>query len=313
MSSFPGFRMDGRWIRSMREKKSPVDPYLPYGWFNEQERSLDGEIEEVSAILLTNRECSYSCLMCDLWKHTTHETVPASAIPAQIEYALEKLSPATRLKLYNSGSFFDPRAIPVEDYARIASLSSGFENVLVESHTALIGESCLEFNRMLNGKLQVAIGLETVHPEILPRLNKGMTLADFKQRVAFLQSNEISTRAFILLRPPFLSEAEGVEWACRSIDFAFSCGVDVCSVIPVRSGNGALDKLALEGHFQEPSIPSLERVADYGIGLQKGLVFADLWDLDRFSACKRCFEPRKERLKQMNLTQAYLKPVECDC
>ena len=73
--------MDGRWIRSMRGEKSPVDPYLPYGWFNEKERTLDGEVKIVSAVLLTNRECPYSCLMCDLWKHTTEETVAVGAIP----------------------------------------------------------------------------------------------------------------------------------------------------------------------------------------------------------------------------------------
>ena len=142
MSRFPGFRMDGCWIRSMREEKAPADPFLPYGWFNEQELLLSGDVQEVSAILLTNRECPYSCLMCDLWKHTTRETVPVGAIPAQIEYALEKLSAATCLKLFNSGSFFDPKAIPVEDYPRIASLLTGFENILVESHTVFVGREC---------------------------------------------------------------------------------------------------------------------------------------------------------------------------
>jgi len=313
MSRLPGFRMDGRWIRSVRGEKSPVDPYLPYGLFNEQELDLQGEVRDVAAILLTNRECPYSCMMCDLWKHTTNETVPLGAIPSQLEYALEKLAPATHLKLFNSGSFFDPRAIPLEDYPQIASLSASFENVLVESHTAFIGEECLEFSRMLKGQLQVAIGLETVHPEILPQLNKQMTLEDFNRSVDFLRTNGISTRAFILLRPPFLSEEEGVEWACRSLDFAFACGVDVCSVIPVRSGNGALERLNLDGYFQEPSIHSLERVVEYGIGLQKGLVFADLWDLERFSTCNACFESRKKRLNQINLTQDKIKPVECFC
>lgn len=313
MSNFPGLGTDGRWIRSLRGEKVPVDPLLPYGWFNEKERNLQGAIEEVSAILLTNRECPFTCLMCDLWKYTTGRPVPAGAIPVQIEYALKKLGPATLLKLYNSGSFFDPGAIPVGDYKRIASITSVFEQVLVESHTAFIGESCLEFSRMLKGQLQVAIGLETVHPEVLPRLNKGMTLEDFKKSVELLGSNGISTRAFVLLRPPFLSEEEGVEWACRSIDFAFESGVDICSVIPVRSGNGALDHLAVEGHFKEPSIQSLEQVLDYGIGLNRGLVFADLWDLERFSVCSRCFEPRKARIDRVNLTQEAVEPVSCNC
>jgi archaeosine synthase beta-subunit len=308
MSKIPSFRVDGRWIRSLRGEKLPVDPFRPYGWFNEQERSLRGEVEEVSAILLTNRECPYTCLMCDLWKHTTEEKVPPGVIPAQLEYALERLLPAKHLKLFNSGSFFDPKAIPVEDYPRIATLTESFESVLVESHTAFVNEKVVEFNRMLGASLQVAIGLETVHPEVLPLLNKKMSLEDFKRSVDFLLSNDMSVRAFILLRPPFLSETEGVEWACRSLDFAFSCGVDVCSVIPVRSGNGALDQLAAKRLFAEPSIPSLEEVLEYGLGLKKGLVFADLWDLERFSSCDLCFDSRKERLTQMNLSQELVMP-----
>ena len=110
-----------------------------------------------------------------------------------------------------------------------------------------------------------------------------------------------------------INEAEAVEWACRSIDFAFSFGVEVCSVIPVRSGNGALDRMALDGYFGEPSIYSLEQVLDYGLGLKKGLVFADLWDLERFSTCKTCFGSRKERLMQANLTQKPVKPLSCNC
>jgi len=313
MSNLPGPETDGRWIRSVRGEKLPVDPRLPYDWFNEKERSLQGGIVEVSAILLTNRECPFTCLMCDLWKHTTDGPVPLGAIPSQIEYALKKLRPATLLKLYNSGSFFDPGAIPFEDHTRIATLSSGFEQVLVESHTAFVGEECLAFSRMLKGRLQVAIGLETAHPEVLRRLNKGMTLEAFKKSVELLQSNGITTRAFVLLRPPFLSEEEGEEWACRSIDFAFDSGVDICSVIPVRSGNGALDHLAEEGYFEEPSIRSLERVLDYGIGLKRGLVFADLWDLERFSSCNRCYGSRKARLERVNLTQEAVGPVTCNC
>ncbi len=313
MSSFPGFRMDSRWIRSMRGEKAPVNPFVPYGYFNEKERMADGIIHEVTTILLTNRECPYSCLMCDLWNHTTDTTVPVGAIPAQIEYALSRLPVGRHIKLYNSGSFFDPRAIPVEDFPQIASLVNHFDSVLVESHTAFIGEECLKFNKVLKPGLQVALGLETVHPGVLKRLNKQMTLDDFKNAVGFLKEDAISSRAFILLRPPFMTEEEGVEWACRSIDYAFNCGVEVCSVIPVRGGNGALDILKEEGCFSEPALESLEQVLDYGIGLKTGMVFADLWELERFSGCKHCFETRKERLNQINLTQEHMKPVECSC
>jgi len=290
-----------------------VDPYVPYAYFNELERNSSGAIIEANTLLLTNRECPFTCLMCDLWKHTTDEPVPVGAIPTQIEYALSRLPKASVLKLYNSGSFFDPHAIPVKDYPKIATLAEGFDSLVVESHTAFLGKHCLELRKLLTPGLQVAIGLETVHPEVLERLNKQMTLDGFKRGVDFLGQNGISTRAFILLRPPFLTEEEGVEWACRSIDFAFETGVEVCSVIPVRAGNGAMDVLATRGFHQEPSLASLEQVLEYGIGLGKGRVFADLWDLERFSGCDHCFEARKAKLEKMNLSQELLSLIDCGC
>ena len=155
------------------------------------------------------------------------------------------------------------------------------EQVLVESHTSFLGENTLKLKSLLSADLQVAIGLETVNPRVLESLNKGMSLDDFRDGVEFLWKHGISARAFILLRPPFMTEEEGVEWACKSLDFAFRAGVEVCSVIPVRSGNGAMDVLAAAGHHQEPRMTSLEQVLDYGVGLNKGNVFADLlpiWD-----------------------------------
>jgi len=313
MSKYPDFRIDSRWIASLRGEKALVDPFIPYGYFNESERTSQGTIEEVTSILLSNKECPYRCLMCDLWKHTTSETVPLGAIPAQIELALSSL-PATRhLKLYNSGSFFDRGAIPFEDYKAVSEQISSFKRVLVESHTAFIGKDVLYFNELTKPNLEVAIGLETVHPEVLPRLNKRMTLSDFTQAVGFLKSAGISTRAFILLRPPFLSEAEGIAWAKKSIDFAFDAGADTCVVIPVRAGNGSMDFLAAQGYFSEPAINSLEEVVSYGIGLKAGMVLADLWDLEQFSSCPHCFDRRKQSLDHMNLQQIVLPGISCSC
>ena len=313
MSRYPDFKIDNRWIGSLRGEKVPVDPFIPYGYFNEPERLSDGRVEVVTTILLTNKECPYRCLMCDLWKHTTHETVPVGAITSQIEYALSRLPSTKHIKLYNSGSFFDRSAIPLEDYKSIASLLSAYESVVVESHTAFIGNDTLLFNDLTLPRLEVAIGLETVHPEVLPRLNKRMTPADFGHAVDFLTKEGIDSRAFILLRPPFMSEVEGIEWAKRSMDFAFKAGVSTCVIIPVRAGNGSMDLLAREDYFSEPGLNALEEVLSYGIGLNAGRVFADLWDLDRFSACKHCVNQRRKRLQQMNLQQLILPEIRCSC
>ena len=309
----PDFKITDSWIISCRGNKNKVDSNRPYGYLVEKERTSSGEIEETAIIFLTNRECPFHCLMCDLWKNTTDETVAVGSIPAQIEWALEQLPSVKHLKLYNSGNFFDRRAVPEKDYESIASLVAGFKTVIVESHPRLINDKCLHFKEMLRPELQIAMGLETAHPGILSKLNKQMTLNDFQNSVDFLKRNGISSRAFILLRPPFMSEAEGVYWAERTLDFAFGSGVECCIIIPVRTGNGAMDILAEKKFFHPPGIKSLEEVTEYGIGLKAGRVFADLWDIRLFSSCNKCADRRIRRLVVMNQDQQVTGKINCDC
>lgn len=304
--------MNTEWILSQRGSKNKIEFQRPYDFMVEKERRPNGRIEETAIVFLSNKECSFKCLMCDLWKNTSNDSVPPGAIPEQIEWALSRLPSARHIKLYNSGSFFDEKAIPHSDYESIAELVKPFETVIVESHPRLIGEKCLEFGDKISGKLEVAIGLETAHPEILARLNKQMTLEDFKRGVDFLKRNNINSRAFILLRPPFMTEEEGIFWAEKSIDFAFDCGVDSCTVIPVRPGNGAMEELMKIGDFEMPDLTSLEEVLEYGISLRRGLVFADTWDLELFADCKTCFKDRHERIHQMNLTQEVAPKIICN-
>ena len=300
-------------IVAARPPKADVDPAEPYAYLVEPERTAGGTVEDVATIFLTNRECPFRCLMCDLWKHTTDETVPEGAIPAQIEYALDRLPPAQHIKLYNSGNFFDRKAIPPSDYAAIGERVADFDTVIVENHPKLCNEACVDFSDRLDGQFEVALGLETAHPTVLDRLNKRMTRDDFRRAVGFLREHDIDVRTFILLRPPFLSEGEGVEWALRSIEFAFDAGVQTCSVVPTRAGNGLMGQLAHDGYFAPPSIGSIETVLAEGVRLQRGRVFMDLWDLERFVDCDRCASSRRERLHEMNLTQTVLPPVACSC
>jgi radical SAM enzyme (TIGR01210 family) len=305
--------LSDRWILAQRPPKPAADLWQPHAFFVEPERTVLGTVEDVATLFLTNRECPFRCLMCDLWKYTTDQRVPAGAIPAQIEHALARLPSARHVKLYNAGNFFDARAIPPGDHIRIAEQLSAFQTAIVECHPLLVGPRCLAFRDRLRPELQVAMGLETVHPDVLPRLNKRMTLADFARAAGFLTANDIAVRAFILLRPPFLDEAEGIEWAKRSIDFAFNVGVECCSVIPTRPGNGAMERLAERGEFAPPRIASLESVLEYGLGLKRGRVFADLWDVEKFYSCSQCGPARAARLLRMNRTQSVPAPVVCEC
>jgi radical SAM enzyme (TIGR01210 family) len=304
-----------RWVEERRGPRNAVDPTRPHAFFVEEECSERGEVVPILTVFLTNRECPWRCLMCDLWKNTLTESVAPGMIPAQIDHALSLLERGRprpqHIKLYNSGSFFDLGAIPKEDYPEIARRVRSFSRVILECHPKLVTDEVLRFRDLIGTDLEIAMGLETANPETLAHLNKGMTLDDFAKAAAFLRNNNIDVRAFILLKPPFTTEEDGVTWAKRSIDFAFDSGVNVACVIPTRLGNGALDGLSALGEFSPPLLASLEEVLDYGLGLKRERVFADLWDLHLFSNCAVCFEQRRQRLCEMNLSQRVLPRVEC--
>jgi radical SAM enzyme (TIGR01210 family) len=315
-----------RFVLQHRGPKPLLDPQRAYASAWEEEPDESGYLVPTAVVFLTNHECPFRCVMCDLWRHTLDERVPGGAIPAQIRTALSGLQPSRQIKLYNAGSFFDPQQIPPEDDETIAREVAGFERVIVESHPAFLagayGERCLRFKASIAGRLEVAIGLETAHPGVLARLNKRMTLDAFRRAADFLHRHDIALRVFVLLSPPFMPAGEAVEWACRSIDLAADCGATACSVIPTRGGNGAME--ALGTAFTPPPLPDLESVIEYG--LSRGArplgrtddtgpairVFADLWDVERFFTCQ-CSPARASRLAAMNREQRPAPHIVCHC
>jgi radical SAM enzyme (TIGR01210 family) len=294
----------------------------------EDERASNGAIARVAAVFLVGRECPWRCVMCDLWTHTTEEDTPVGAIPAQLDLALQVIARdsvpdalPSSIKLYNAGSFFDPRAVPLADYDAIALRLRSFAHVVVESHPALVGDRVdLLFESLVRHRspsapvveLEVAMGLETAHPEALSRLHKGMTLEQFARAVDALRRRNVAVRAFVLVPPPFVARDEEAIWLSRSIGFAFEAGGGVVSLVPTRSGNGALDALAGQGFFRAPRLADLELALDAALPESRGHVFADLWDLDRLSHCSECLPARRERLRQMNLRQQAWPRVSCE-
>ncbi len=315
------------------------------------------------AIFLAGAECPFRCVFCDLWRETLDGPTPPGAIARQVEIALRELggpgdldgsgagsgrraAPGelneTVVKLYNASNFFDPRAVPEEDLWAVAALLAPARRVVVECHPRLIldgregrgGDLCRRFAGALAGdagggaELEVAMGLETVHPEAFPRLDKGMALEDFGAAAARLREMGVLVRAFVLVGAPFVPPEEAVTWAVRSVEHALAAGATHVSLIPVRvdDGTGGPDRadragsvmaaLAARGELTPPRLGQLEEALERSLrvararsmerlgssGREEPVITADLWDLERFATCASCLPVRRARLELANET-----------
>jgi radical SAM enzyme (TIGR01210 family) len=321
--AYPSARIDrDRFVLERRAPRPLHDPWRHQGVLVEDERAADGTIVRVATVFLTGRECPWRCVMCDLWQHTITDDTPPGALVRQLDDALEVLRGQGKLpehvKLYNAGNFFDPRAVPESDYDAMAERLAPFRRVIVESHPALVGGRLPRFTSALaraargtdRPDLEVAMGLETAHPGALARLNKGFTRTEFARAADRLRCDEVGLRVFLLVGVPFIAASEQQDWIARSVSFAFACGATVVSLIPTRSGNGALEALGVA----PPSLADVEAALAIALRAAPGRVFADLWDLQRFADCRSCLDARRNRLRLMNLEQRVHPAVTCaDC
>ncbi len=309
-------------IRARRPPKLAFDPRRPLGTVIEDERVPGGGRAPALTVFLAGAECPFACVFCDLWRQTLdHQTAPGD-LPAQVKAALAELAPEERarllrLKLYNASNFFDPRAVPTADLPVLAELAAPFSRTVVECHPRLIGDACFAWAGGLSGELEVAMGLETVHPQALPRLGKRLSLADFDRAAEALTARDVALRAFVLVGAPYVPPAESVEWAVRSARHAFDQGAESVALIPVRGGNGELERLAAAGDFHPPRLADLEAALDGALDLGavhagRAVVSADLWDLDRFADCPACFPGRRARLERLNAGGRVEPRIECE-
>ena len=300
-------------IRRLRPPKPRVDPYTAHGALVEEERRPDGTRERALTVFLAGAECPFTCSFCDLWRYTIDGPTPPGALATQVEKILNAAATPLphRIKLYNASNFFDRRAVPLADRDRLAALTEPFGGVTVESHVNTIGRETLAFARQLRGRLEVAVGLETIHPEAARRLNKRLDLPRFDAAARLLADNGIDLRVFVLVGAPHVPPAESVHWTIRTVEYAVAQGASVVAIIPVRGGNGELERLQSLGAFTPPSLSQLEDALDGCLQFTNSVVTADTWDVEMFAACGACRVARGDRLRRINLTGQPEARVDC--
>lgn len=299
-------------VLKSRSDRNIVRPDQPYAQLNEEEWLAPDNKKSISTVFITNKECPWRCVMCDLWKNTLTYSNSSDQIIKQIQYALGNLQKSNWIKLYNSGSFFDQKAINKKAWPGIIPLISSFERVIVENHPKLTVPMISKFRSQIPGEFEIAMGLETANEEILGKLNKGFDLTDFRKACTKLKEWKVKIRAFVLIQPPFTkSRADCLRDIEKACDLCNRCDVGTLSLIPTRGQTEYMKRLTEKDEFREPDLHLIDQAFQVGLNYFSGRTILDLWDLSKFSICRECYPERFIRFKEMNRYQSMRKPVIC--
>ncbi|MFB6242903.1 MAG: archaeosine biosynthesis radical SAM protein RaSEA [Halobaculum sp.] len=248
-------------MREIRaEKDASYDPHEPTRvWLDED--NTPGGVYQSLTIILNTGGCRWAraggCTMCGYVAESveggsvTHEAL-MDQVDACLEHERENADgPAPLVKIYTSGSFLDEREVSAESRRAIAETFADRERIVVESLPDFISREKVRDFTQHGLQTDVAVGLETATDRVRHDcVNKYFDFADFEDACAEVRAvNEAGVKAYLLMKPPFLSEREALEDTISSVR---RCGaVDGCHTVSVNPCNVQRYTMVDELHFRD--------------------------------------------------------------
>jgi hypothetical protein len=241
----------------------------------------------------------------------------------QYHAAIAELGYAPVMCLYNEGNMLNDYELPQSQLKAILRdlALNGVKRVVLEARPEYITRGGLGLlAEAANGmSVEVGIGLESSNDFIRNQVFlKAMSLPNYEAAVQRLHEFGMRALAYVILKPPFLNEAQAVRDTVNTIYYALSVGTDAVSVEPIGiEPHTVTALLAAAGHFKPARLWSLVRVAQLTRGLGEvrlgGFQFMPLPEgLPR--NCDSCTAKVLEAIDRYNHTYdlAHLDSVRCE-
>ena len=205
-----------------------------------------GQILDTLTVIFRSGGCSWNrCRMCG-YRHERYPDLPrdelAERMIRQVRWVKENFSDEDYqvLKIFTSGSFFDPDEVPPAVRRAVAEAFRG-KVVIAETRPEYVEiDAIQEFREGIDTgawtrPLSVAVGLETTNDLIRERsIDKGFSYADFLRAATVAHAAGAGMKAYLLMKPPFLTEREARDDMIRSIkdiaSVADSISMNLCTV-----------------------------------------------------------------------------------
>ena len=206
--------------RERSKAKRNLDPYSYVSCWTEEE-SIDGEDCRALVVILATKGCSWAlksgCSMCG-YTNESSSAATEDSIWQQYLKAIRSLDGQRVLKIYTSGSFLDPFEITPELRSRILEDASGrVEHIVVETRHEYITPATLGQMSGFSGRIMLAVGLESSNDLVVNySVNKPSNFSHFIRTAKIAKSFGFDIKSYLMLKPPFVSEADAIEDALKT-------------------------------------------------------------------------------------------------
>ncbi len=248
-----------------RRRQASWDASRPATVYTTPEMLPDGTPCSAATVILRTKGChwwwSSGCTFCGYFNDTRDDVTEAD-LQAQWDWSAAKLNgfaDVQMVKVYTSGSLLEDREIPVGFQERVLrECAERGLHLIVESRTEQLTQEKLAWATSINPDFTVAIGLEAYDDEVLRfHVNKGFSVRSYDRAVANLKEAGLRVKAYLMFKPPFMSEADAldhiVDWIAAIAEDA-----DEISINPMNiQGGTVIDRLHRARQYRPPWLWSL--------------------------------------------------------
>ena len=282
---------------------------------------IQGEEGKALSIILPTVGCRWRrCNMCSYF-----EDSPGDASIDLFKIFVEEFNNAyddeiKKVKLFTSGSFLDPKEVSPDCAKKIISFLSEKEisEVTLESRPEYVEEEYLEELKENNGlQIEVAIGLESSNNKILKHsINKGFTFENFLSASEVLKKLGIINKAYLMIKPPFLTEKEAIHDAINSAKSIENIA-DVISFNPMTvHKNTLVEYLWNKGEYSPPWGWSIIEILKETVNLRPDTICHPVaFGRSRGPKnCKSCNREIEKRILDFSMNNnVEILEYDCDC
>ncbi|MCJ7444062.1 MAG: archaeosine biosynthesis radical SAM protein RaSEA [Methanotrichaceae archaeon] len=276
---------------------------------------LNERIVPSLTIILRTEGCRWKCCtMCGYAKEGV--AVTDNELLNQFSNAMQRFSGEELVKIYTSGSFLDPREVPNEVSDEILETLGdlGVKRLVIETRPEYVESECVQ--RILSFiETEFSIGLETSNDLIRDELiKKGFSFQDFIHASKLIHERGGRVKAYLLLKPPLLTEGQAITDAIcsaqRARPYADILSLNLCNV---QRGT-LLERIWERGGYRPPWLWSAVEVLKsiegpiicdpVGAGAKRGP-----------HNCGQCDAAVAEAIRKHSLTQnaAIFENLSCHC